>query len=127
MYTVAGAVDASGTLPDGRRFHDIRELKAIVAADPRQLARNFLRQLTIYATGTPVRFSDRPEIEKMLDSCAKDDYRARDLVHALVRSRVFLENRSDESSSYCRKSIASPFVPARGGGNAGAADADSHA
>jgi hypothetical protein len=89
-YTVSGAVDASGALTDGRRFRDIRDLKAILAANPRQLARNFLLQLTVYATGTPVRFSDRPEIEKMLDSCGKDGYRSRDLVHALVSSRVFL-------------------------------------
>ena len=89
-YTIAGAVDASGTLADGRRFRDVRDLKAIFAANPRQLARNLLHQLTVYATGTPVRFSDRAEIEKMLDSCAADGYRTRDLVHALVRSRVFL-------------------------------------
>ena len=89
-YTIAGAVDASGVLADGRRFHDIRELKAIFAANPRQLARNVLHQLTVYATGTPVRFSDRAEIEKVLDSCAGDGYRTRDLVHALVRSRIFL-------------------------------------
>jgi hypothetical protein len=89
-YTVAGAVDASGTLADGRRFRDVRDLKAIFAANPRQLARNLLHQLTVYATGTPVRFSDRAEIEKMLDSCAAGGYRTRDLVHALVRSRVFL-------------------------------------
>ena len=89
-YTIAGAVDASGALADGRRFRDVRDLKAILAGNPRQLARNLLHQLTVYATGTPVRFSDRAEIEKMLDSCAADGYRSRDLVHALVRSRVFL-------------------------------------
>ncbi|MDZ4797533.1 MAG: DUF1588 domain-containing protein [Bryobacteraceae bacterium] len=88
-YTLAGPVDASGTLADGRSFRDVGELKAIFAANPRQLARNVLRQFTVYATGTPVRFSDRAEIEKMLDACAPDGYRTRDLVHALVRSRVF--------------------------------------
>lgn len=89
-YTIAGAVDASGTLVDGRRFRDVRELKALFASNPRQLARNLLQQLTVYATGTPVRFSDRAEIEKMLDACSADGYRTRDLVHALVRSRTFL-------------------------------------
>jgi hypothetical protein len=44
----------------------------------------------VYATGTPTRFSDRAEIERMLDSCAAAGYRARDLVHALVQSRIFL-------------------------------------
>ncbi len=90
VYTIAGPVDASGTLADGRSFRDVRELKAIFGAEPRQLARNLLRQLTVYATGTPVRFSDRAEIERMLDRCAADGYRARDLIHALVRSKIFL-------------------------------------
>jgi hypothetical protein len=89
-YTIAGPVDASGTLVDGRGFRDVRDLKAILAANPRQLARNLMRQLVVYATGTPTRFSDRAEIERMLDSCAAAGYRARDLVHALVQSRIFL-------------------------------------
>ena len=75
---------------DGRRFQDIHELKAILAGNPRQLARNLLHQFTLYATGTPVRFSDREEIESMLDACEADGYRVRDLVHALVQSRIFL-------------------------------------
>lgn len=88
-YTVAGPVDASGKLADGRSFRDIRELKAILAGNPRQLARNFLQQLTVYATGTPVRFSDRLEIEAMLDGCSAGGYGARDLIHALVKSKIF--------------------------------------
>ena len=90
VYTLAEPVDAAGQLRDGRRFQNIRELKAILVSNPRQLARNLLHQFTLYATGTPVRFADRVEIEAMLDRCAADGYRVRDLVHALVQSRVFL-------------------------------------
>ena len=89
-HTLASAVDASGRLLDGRSFQNIRDLKSILAANPRQLARNLLHQLTICATGTPVRFSDRPEIETMLDACAADGYRVRDLMLALVQSKIFL-------------------------------------
>ncbi|MFN7933223.1 MAG: DUF1592 domain-containing protein [Bryobacteraceae bacterium] len=89
-YTLAGKVDPSGTLADGRTFRDVRELKALIAANPRQLARNILQQFTVYATGTPVRFSDRAEIEKLLDACASNGYRIGDLLHALIESRVFL-------------------------------------
>ena len=73
-------VDASGKLLDGRAFQDINDLKAILAADPRQLARNLLQQFTVYATGTPVRFSDRRGDRAMLDACAADGYRVRDLL-----------------------------------------------
>ncbi len=89
-YTLAESVDASGQLLDGRRFRDIHKLKTLLASNPRQLARNLLHQFTLYATGTPVRFSDRAEIESMLDACESEGYRVRDLVHSLVQSRVFL-------------------------------------
>lgn len=89
-YTLAAPVDASGKLIDGRVFKDVHELKAILAANPRQLARNLLQQFTVYATGTPARYCDRREIEAMLDAAAADGYRVRDLLLALVQSRIFL-------------------------------------
>lgn len=89
-YTIATPVDSAGKLLDGRSFKNVNDLKAIMAADPRQLARNLLHQFTVYATGTPVRFSDRPEIESLLNACAKDGYRIRDLMLALVQSPIFL-------------------------------------
>ncbi|MFT5326933.1 MAG: mono/diheme cytochrome c family protein [Planctomycetaceae bacterium] len=89
-YTLTGNVDASGQLLDGRIFRDINELKEILVSNDRQLARNLLHQFTVYSTGTPVRFSDRSEIEVMLDACSGNGYRVRDLLHALVQSRIFL-------------------------------------
>ena len=102
--TLAESVDASGRLLDGRAFQNIRELKVVLAANPRQLARNLLHQFTVYSTGTPVRFSDRTEIESMLDACAADGYRVRDLMIALVQSKIFL------GQSGCQ----SPLAPALG-------------
>ncbi len=89
-YALTGPVDASGQLLDGQTFRDINELKQILAANDRQLARNLLHQFTVYATGVPLRFSDRAEIETMLNACSGDGYRVRDLLHALVQSRIFL-------------------------------------
>lgn len=89
-YFVGAEVDASGRLPTGEAFRDIHELKRILAAQPRSLARNLLQHLVLYATGTPVGIADRAEIEEMLDACELNGYRVRDLIHALVRSDVFL-------------------------------------
>lgn len=89
-YTIASKVDASGRLVDGRQFDNIHDLKALLLGDSRQLARNLLHQFTVYATGTPVRFGDRDEIEEMLDECESDGYRVRDLISLLVQSRIFL-------------------------------------
>lgn len=89
-YTLSEPVDASGKLADGRTFQNIRELKTILASNSRQLARNLLHQFILYATGTPVRFSDRQEVETILDACAGDGYRVRDLLLAIVQSKIFL-------------------------------------
>ncbi|MFN7922439.1 MAG: DUF1588 domain-containing protein [Bryobacteraceae bacterium] len=94
-YTLAGDVDASGTLVDGRKFRDVRELKALLASNPRQLARNLVQQFTVYATGTPVRFSDRATIERILDRCERGGYRARDLLQAFVASEIFLGGNAE--------------------------------
>ncbi|MFZ4765124.1 MAG: DUF1592 domain-containing protein [Roseimicrobium sp.] len=89
-YFVGAAVDASGKLPGGDSFHDIHDVKRQLATKPRQLAKNLLEHLVLHATGTPVGFADRVEVEAMLDACAKGGYRVRDLIHALVRSGIFL-------------------------------------
>ncbi len=89
-YTLSSSVDASGKLLDGRSFEDIHELKSLLAADPRQLARNLLHQFTVYATGTPVRFADRREIEDILNRCRDNDYRTGDLLHGLIQSTIFV-------------------------------------
>jgi hypothetical protein len=89
-YFVGQAVDASGKLPGGESFRDIHDVKRVLAANPRQLARNLLNHLVLHATGTPVGFADRGEIESMLDACAANGYRVRELIHSLVRSQIFL-------------------------------------
>ncbi|MEY2598182.1 MAG: hypothetical protein RLZZ142_441 [Verrucomicrobiota bacterium] len=91
-YTVAARVEPNGKLLDGTAFSNIRDLKKVLASRPRQLGCNLLHQFTIYATGTPVRFSDRPEIEAILDACEPAGYRVRDLLLGLIESRIFLGN-----------------------------------
>ena len=83
-------VDASGELPDGRKFHDIRDLKQLLLADEKQLARNLAKQLTVYATGAPIRFADREPIEQILERASSSHYGVRSLIHELVQSELFL-------------------------------------
>jgi len=82
-------VDSAGELPDGRPFKDVRELKKLLAEDEVPIARNLVRQLTVFATGAPVRFSDREEIEKILDAAKGSGYGVRSIVHAIVQSELF--------------------------------------
>ncbi len=82
-------VDAAGSLPDGRPFQDVREFKKLLLEDDLPIARNLANQLIVYATGAPVRFSDRPALEKILDRAQADDYGTRTLIHEIVQSDLF--------------------------------------
>lgn len=82
-------VEAYGEF-DGRKFKDIREFKHLLVRDERQLARNLLGQFTVYATGSPVGFGDRPKIEAILDATAGSHHGVRDLLRGLVTSDLFL-------------------------------------
>lgn len=89
-FYLARPVDASGQLSDGRAFHDVREFKKLLLQDEAQLARNVARQLSVFATGSPVRFSDRDKVEQIVQGASKSQYGVRDLVHQLVQSDLFL-------------------------------------
>ncbi|HWN95210.1 MAG TPA: DUF1592 domain-containing protein [Methylomirabilota bacterium] len=82
-------VDASGELADGRKFNDIREFKRLLLENEEQLARNLVQQLVIYGTGSPIRFSDRAAITKILAGSRSQDYGVRTLVHQIVQSELF--------------------------------------
>jgi hypothetical protein len=83
-------VDASGELNDGRKFHDIRDFRRLLLENEEQIARNLLQQLVVYATGSPVRFSDRQQVAKMLANGRATGYGVRTLVHEIVQSELFL-------------------------------------
>jgi hypothetical protein len=82
-------VDSAGELPDGRPFHDVREFKQLLLKDPTPIARNLVKQLVVYATGAPVRFSERAQVEKILNATRSREHGIRTLVHAVVQSEMF--------------------------------------
>jgi hypothetical protein len=82
-------VDSAGELPSGQAFQNVRELKRLLIQDEVPIARNLARQLTVFATGAPVRFSDREEIEKILAAARPNQFGVRSLVHAIVQSELF--------------------------------------
>ena len=84
------SVDASGNLANGKNFASIYELKKLLIEDERAIAKNLLQQLAIYATGASMRFSDRVEVDRILDRLAKDEYRVKSMIAEIVTSELFL-------------------------------------
>jgi hypothetical protein len=90
LYRWGLDVDASGSTASGEKFRGIRRFRDLLLKEEVQVARNFVSQLITYATGAEVQFADRAEVERMLASVKADGYLVRDLLHAVVQSRLFL-------------------------------------
>jgi len=82
-------VDASGETPDGRAFGDVKEFKRLVLGDEVSVARNLASQLLVFATGAPVRYIDRAELDRILQRASTRQYGVRTLVQEIVRSELF--------------------------------------
>lgn len=88
-FRLAQAIDPSGELADGRKFATIFELKKHLLKEERAVARNLVERFVVYATGAPVTFSERAEVEAILDEAAKTEYGVRSLLHGVVQSKMF--------------------------------------
>ncbi len=82
-------VDCAGQLPDGRAFANVKELKRMLVKDEATIARNLVRQLSVYATGAPVRYTDRGQIETILKNTSASHYGVRSIVKEIVMSDLF--------------------------------------
>jgi hypothetical protein len=88
-YHAGPLVDPSGETADGRKFSEIVEFKKLLMDQKEQIARLFVSQLVVYSSGGEIEFADRKVIEEILRDTVADNYRVRDLVHAVVQSRLF--------------------------------------
>jgi hypothetical protein len=88
-FKLGPAVDASGQLPDGRKFSGISEFQTLLAADPHALLHNLAEQLTIYSTGRDLAFGDRNSLNEMVKRTEQQGGGIRTLLHELVKSSLF--------------------------------------
>lgn len=88
-FKLGKSVDASGVLPDGRSFNNVKEFQSLLASENDQLMRNLARQLAIYSTGRSVRFADRPQIDAIVQRTTARQGGVRTLIHQLVSVPLF--------------------------------------
>lgn len=70
---------------------DITEFKKLLLRQKVQIARNFVSRLIVYSTGGEIEYADRQPVEEILGKTEADDFPVRDLIHAVVQSRLFRE------------------------------------
>ena len=90
VHYIGQPVDASGRMHKGEAFSGIIEFKKLLLQDQEAIARNLIEQLVVYATGAPVGFADRDEVDAILKKTAASDYGVRSIIHAIVQSPLFL-------------------------------------
>lgn len=89
LYSEGLPVNSSDQLADGREFQDIRDFKQLLLADPDQIARTVAEKLVVYATGAPISFADRAEIDHIVAATQANGHGFRSLIHAVVQSKFF--------------------------------------
>jgi len=83
------AVDASGTLPDGRKFANAQEFKKLLMKDLNAFNATFVEKLAIYGMRRTLTFDDRDELKKIAKAGRERDYRVKDIIEAFVLSELF--------------------------------------
>ncbi len=104
-FRLGRPVDASGKMPDGREFVNVREFQKIVAQDEKRLLRNLAKQLLIYATGRSPGFRDRSTINQIVESTCRQGGGVRTLLLEVISSPLF-------AGTALRQSEAGSEVPA---------------
>jgi Protein of unknown function (DUF1592)/Protein of unknown function (DUF1588)/Protein of unknown function (DUF1587)/Protein of unknown function (DUF1595)/Protein of unknown function (DUF1585)/Planctomycete cytochrome C len=86
---VGAPVDPSGTTPEGTGFQDIRDYKRLLLQHEEVMARAFVQRLVLYATGAPVRFGDRAQVDAILQSARSRQFGVQTLLLELIGSPIF--------------------------------------
>jgi len=87
-------IDASGQLPDGRRFTGPDELRNILSADREAFARAITSKLLTYALGRGLERYDQRTVKLIASRLPKYDYKFSGLVLEIVNSLPFQSRRS---------------------------------
>lgn len=82
-------VDASGEMPDGRKFKNAREFKRLLQDNIAQFNETFIEKLAIYGLRRTMTIDDSDELESIVKAGKISDYRVRDIVKAFVLSDLF--------------------------------------
>lgn len=90
------AIDASGTLPDGRKINGMGDLKKALFAEKERFSRHVAENMLMYALGRGVEYYDKRAVDQIMTEMAKDDYRLSRLVIAIAQSEPFRLRRGKD-------------------------------
>jgi hypothetical protein len=98
-------IDASGQLPDGRKFEGAKGLSGVLMSDPNAFAKAMTEKMLTYGLGRGLEPYDRPAVNRIVAGMASDHYRFSSLVLGIVNSLPFQELRSADSKGIKPKNV----------------------
>jgi hypothetical protein len=81
-------VDASGLMPDGRKFRDANHFKQLLLDDRDKFLRAFVEHLSTYALRRVLTVDDADDIQAIFDETRQNQYGVRDIVKAVALSEL---------------------------------------
>jgi len=81
-------VDASGVMPDGRKFQDANHFKQLLLEDRDKFLRAFIEHLSTYALRRVLTVDDADDIQLIFDETRQNQYGVRDIVKAVALSEL---------------------------------------
>ena len=87
-------IDATGQLPDGRKFEGAGGLADVLMSNPDAFSKALTEKMLTYALGRGIEPFDRPAVKKIVSDLAANQYRFSSLVMGVVNSFPFQESRS---------------------------------
>jgi hypothetical protein len=82
-------IDATGELPNGEKFNGPIELRQALLKQKDDFVRQLTGKVLGYALGRSLQDGDSCTVQQMVDTVARDDYRARTLIREVVLSLPF--------------------------------------
>jgi hypothetical protein len=82
-------IDASGALPDGRKFADVDGLEAALLRRPELFVGTFAEKLQTYALGRGVEYYDAPSIRAIVRDARSQNFRISSIILGVVKSQPF--------------------------------------
>jgi hypothetical protein len=87
-------IDASGGLPDGSRFTDVRGQESALLRRPDVFVGTFTEKLLTYALGRGVEYYDAPATRAIVRQARAQDYRVSSIILGVVKSQPFQMRQS---------------------------------
>lgn len=84
-------IEPSDRLADGRTFDNFRQFRDRLMEDRDRVVRTITSKLLVYATGRPVRISDRRLVDQVVGKTGSNTPGLKSLIHEIVDSKLFLE------------------------------------